>query len=74
MHMYHVISWGISITYLLQHVLEVVPCSHIWCCHQVKCFEFIFLYLWVGFPVIMMAISLGIAAAKEGIQSYVSDK
>ena len=74
MHMYHVISWGISITYLLQHVLEVVPCSHIWCCHQVKCFEFIFLYLWVGFPMIMMAISLGIAAAKEGIQSYVSDK
>ena len=59
---------------LLQHVLEVVPCSHIWCCHQVKCFEFIFLYLWLGFPMIMMAIAFGIAAAKEGIQSYVSDK
>nr|XP_058962437.1 adhesion G protein-coupled receptor L4-like isoform X3 [Pocillopora verrucosa] len=27
-----------------------------------------------GLPMIMMAISLGIAAAKEGIQSYVSDK
>ena len=59
---------------LLRHVLEVVPCSHIWCCHQVKCFEFIFLYLWVGFPMIMMAISLGIAAAQEGIKSYVNDK
>ena len=33
-----------------------------------------FLSLWVGLPVIMVAISLGIAAGKEGLQSYTSDK
>ena len=29
--------------------------------------------LWVGLPLIMMAISLGIAAGKEALQSYTSD-
>ena len=41
--------------------------------HAVKC-SISFLSLWVGLPVIMVAISLGIAAGKEGLQSYTSDK
>ena len=30
--------------------------------------------LWVGLPMIMVTISLGIAAGKEGLQSYTSDE
>ena len=33
-----------------------------------------FLSLWAGLPLIMVAMSLGIAAGKEGLQSYTSDK
>ena len=45
----------------------------IWCCHAVKCLDFL-PFLWVGLPVIMVAISLGFPAGKEGLQSYTSDK
>ena len=74
MYMYHVISWGEFC--ILKHALVTVTMlsdRQIWCFYAVKC-SISFLSLWVGLPVIMVAISLGIAAGKEGLQSYTSDK
>ena len=74
MNMYHVISWGEFI--ILKHALVTVTMlsdRQIWCCHAMKCFHFL-PFLWAGLPVIMVAMSLGIAAGKEGLRSYTSDK
>ena len=62
--------------FILKHALVTVTMlwdRQIWCCHAVKC-SISFFSLWLGLPVIMVAISLGIAAGKEGLQSYTSDK
>ena len=77
MHMYHVLSWGKII--ILQHAQVTITMHQCFriaktgvVIHCSVCIPF--LSLWVGLPVIMVAISLGIAAGKEGLQSYTSDK
>ena len=77
MHMYYVLSWGKFI--ILQHAQVTITMHQCFriaktgvVIHCSVCISF--LSLWVGLPVIMVAISLGIAAGKEGLQSYTSDK
>ena len=75
MCMYHVISWGkfvilnLALVIVIMHALGspnlVLSSSEL--------LRFSSFSLWVGLPLIMMAISLGIAAGKEALQSYTSD-
>ena len=62
MHMYHVISWGIYnylLPYLVYYSRHTLHSSF---------------SLFVGLPVVMVAISLSIAAGKEGMKSFTNDK
>ena len=63
MTMYYIMSWGrfnSLVEYHVTHVVEIYQCSVIFCL--------------TGFPAVMVAVSLGIAAAKGGIKSFVSDE
>ena len=76
-YMYHVISWGKFI--ISQFALETVimPTDHQkWYCQAVKCFHFLPFFVGRSVPVMMVAISLGIATGKKKkcLQSYTSDK
>ena len=67
MTMYYVMSWGRFSSLLLLMAINS-PCSLLDTC---KCGVNFCL---TGFPAVMVAISLSIAAAKGGIKSFVSDE
>ena len=75
-YMYHVISWGEFFNFFQTCTGN---CNNVFGSPNLvfsrsRSVSISFLSLWVGLPVIMVAISLGIAAGKEGLQSYTSDK
>ena len=76
MCMYHVISWGKFIILKLALVTVIMHAfgSPNMVLSSSELLRFSSLSLWVGLPMIMVAISLGIAAGKEGLQSYTSDE
>ena len=76
MYMHHVISWGKFIILKLALVTVVLHAfgSPNMVLSSSELLWFSFFPLWVGLPMITVAISLAIAAGKEGLQSYTSDK
>ena len=72
MRIYHVMSWGILLIQLnLQYTVNFIFGSF-----NFNHFEspWLVCHFLIGFPLVMVAISLSIAAGKEGIQGYTSDK
>ena len=78
MHTYHVISWGtfislMSFLYLpLLNSLCDSACDS--ACDSVCDSVLTPSYFCSGFPIVMVGISLSVAAGKDGIQSYTNDK
>ena len=73
---YHVISWG---KFIILKFALVTVIMHLFgppnmVLSSCKLLRFSSFSLWIGLPMIMVAISLGIAAEKEGLQSYTSDE
>ena len=62
MHMYHVMSWGIY-NYLLPYLVYYSPT-----------YTSFFVFSICRSSVVMVAISLSIAAGKEGMKSFTNDK
>lgn len=73
MTVYHVISWGILdwLSHVFTDFLHL-EYSYLRMIHWVPLTFFFLSY--TGFPIIIIGISLSIAAIKEGIQSFTSDK
>ena len=72
-HMYHFISWGIFISLVIDHckLLNRNRFKNGRMTSRVALTSF---YLCLGLPIIMVSISISIAAGKDGIKSYTSEK
>ena len=70
MHTYHVISWGTFISLMSFWYLPFYNRL----CDSACDSAFTSSYFCLGFPIVMVGISLSVAAGKDGIQSYTSDK
>ena len=72
MHMYHFISWGIFISLDLDYY-KLLNRKRLKIGHMTSRVALTFFFLCLGLPIIMVSISIGIAAGKDGIKSYTSE-
>ena len=70
MHTYHIISWGTFISLMSFLYLPLLNRLCDSACDSVLTPS----YFCLGFPIVMVGISLSVAAGKDGIQSYTSEK
>ena len=72
-HLYHFISWGIFISLVINYgkLLNRNRFKNGRMTSRVALTSF---YLCLGLPIIMVSISISIAAGKDGIKSYTSEK
>ena len=73
MHMYHFISWGIYIS-LIVNCCKILIRKRLKIGCMTSRVALTSFFLCLGLPVIMVSISIGIAAGKDGIKSYTSEK
>ena len=72
MHMYHFISWGIFISLDLDYY-KLLNRKRLKIGHMTSPVALTFFFLCLGLPIIMVSISISIAAGKDGIKSYTSE-
>ena len=72
MHMYHFISWGIFISLDLDYY-KLLNRKRLKIGHMTSPVALTSFFLCLGLPVIMVSISISIAAGKDGIKSYTSE-
>ena len=73
MHMYHFISWGIFVS-LVVNYCKLLNRNRLRIGRMTSQVALTSFYLCLGSPIIMVSISLSIAAGKDGIKSYTSEK
>ena len=73
MHMYHFISWGIFISLDLDYY-KLLNRKRLKIGRMTSPVALTFFFLCLGLPIIMVSISISIAAGKDGIESYTSEK
>ena len=73
MHMYHLISWGIFVS-LVVNYCKLLNRNRLRIGRMTSQVALTPFYLCLGLPIIMVSISLSIAAGKDGIKSYTSEK
>ena len=73
MHMYHFTSWGIFIS-LAVNYCKLPNRNRLKIGRMTFRVALTSFYLCLGLPIIMVSISISIAAGKDGIESYTSEK
>ena len=73
MNMYHFISWGIFIS-LVVNYCKLLNRNRLKIGRMTSRVALTPFYLCLGLPIIMVSISVSIAAGKDGIKSYTSEK
>ena len=73
MHMYHLISWGIFIS-LVVNYCKLLNRNRLKIGRMTSRVALTPFYLCLGLPIIMVSISVSIAVGKDGIKSYTSEK
>ena len=73
MHMYHFISWGIYISLIVNYCKMLIR-KRLKIGRMTSRVALTSFFLCLGLPVIIVSISIGIAAGKDGIKSYTSEK
>ena len=73
MHMNHFISWGTFVS-LVVNYCKLLNRNHLRIGRMTSQVALTPFYLCLGLPIIMVSISLSIAAGKDGIKSYTSEK
>ena len=72
MHMYHFISWGIVIS-LVVNYCKLLNRNRLKIGRMTSRVALTSFYLCLGLPIIMVSISMSIAAGKDGMKSYISE-
>ena len=72
-HMYHFISWGIVIS-LVVNYCKLLNQNRLKIGRMTSRVALTPFYLCLGLPIIMVSISVSIAAGKDGIKSYTIEK
>ena len=73
MHMNHFISWGTFVS-LVVNYCKLLNRNRLRIGRMTSQVALTPFYLCLGLPIIMVSISLSIAAGKDGIKSYTSEK
>ena len=72
MHMYHFISWGIFIS-LVVNYCNLLSRNRLKIGCMTSRVALTSFYLCLGLPIVMVSISVSIAAGKDGIKGYTSE-
>ena len=72
MHMYHFISWG-NVISLVANYCKLLNRNRLKIGRTTSRVALTSFYLCLGLPIIMVSISMSIAAGKDGMKSYISE-